>query len=611
MAKRTEEKKPENSNAEFTERQGRRMDSIAWLVQGDAKCGAACFDGQKLLLATNKQISLATPVKELLINIASTAIDLRQAKTKEEINKVQRKIDGSIDNFTKAYTTIYTKFEKKINRRKKEEDEGYKYSILNPKDGGEYLKRFNRAIEKVIDSIIAAAVNPASDRAIPSKLFEAIRNKSITIIEGQETKDSKGNDIHAEMQVLQRLMTEPLQANAKPYYIGVSKLCCIKCEAVIDAVNEVLGDKVKTRPLSSTDSKNYDYQGHGGAFHNTGIPRFILKANEPLNATKLAELQNDLIKQIQHYFKEETWREKDTLNNVECVFSSLEAENVRGQHYRKSESPEHTGSSSSSTSKAPSKITRFSTLTEWVDQKMPDNWSISKGAGRADDEKIKIDSATSSPSSSATSSFSSASSTSTSNNTTQVPATPSSSSALSQQRKAGLGMFSSLPPGEQTTLSAISSASISSSISSISSSSSAVSSNPSLSSISSPTSTFSSLAAPSCHPSPPTQSRKRKAENNTPDTDAAQPSRPKKARTEQTAPPPSSSSTSSNASSPLPITGESTTKAVENAKTAIQQGSVASASSTTINSITSNPSPSIIPNIQVKGASSNRSPKFC
>lgn len=33
----------------------RRLDSIAWLIQGDDKCGAAYFDGQTLLLATNKQ----------------------------------------------------------------------------------------------------------------------------------------------------------------------------------------------------------------------------------------------------------------------------------------------------------------------------------------------------------------------------------------------------------------------------------------------------------------------------------------------------------------------------------------------------------------------------
>lgn len=33
----------------------RRLDSIAFLMQGDEKYAAACFDGNQFLLATNKE----------------------------------------------------------------------------------------------------------------------------------------------------------------------------------------------------------------------------------------------------------------------------------------------------------------------------------------------------------------------------------------------------------------------------------------------------------------------------------------------------------------------------------------------------------------------------
>jgi hypothetical protein len=68
----------------------RRMDSIAWLIQGDEQCGAVGFDGKSLLLATNSQ-EQTEYVQATMAYLQQTAIEaqalepLMQAQNKDEI----------------------------------------------------------------------------------------------------------------------------------------------------------------------------------------------------------------------------------------------------------------------------------------------------------------------------------------------------------------------------------------------------------------------------------------------------------------------------------------------------------------------------------------------
>lgn len=79
----------------------RRFDSIAWIIQEDQKeknqkCGAACFDGNALLLATNKHVctDVLNKVKNYLIIITIKYEEL--FKQKDEYKK--RKIEAQIKN---------------------------------------------------------------------------------------------------------------------------------------------------------------------------------------------------------------------------------------------------------------------------------------------------------------------------------------------------------------------------------------------------------------------------------------------------------------------------------------------------------------------------------
>ncbi len=403
-------KKSENYNIDITELQGRRIDSIAWLAQGDAKCGAACFNGEKLLLAANNKYSLARPVKTFLTNVATIANGLRRPNlTKEGIFEIKKQITKEVDTFYEEWYKACEKFERETRRE----------SILSPNDrDGRYWDRSDIAINKIIDSIIATAVNPSSEQAIPRKLFEALLDKQIEIVENkEEVEDKYTNDIHAEMQILQRLMKSLVSSgtNNKPYYIGISKRCCIKCEAMMDSVKEVIGDKIKIRPKLSAKSEHYIFKGHGNAFSSTGIPNFFLydESNPPpLDKQTLYNLRNTFIDRINYYsVNGERWKKvKPTLPDICWVFDSmdntaLKAPNYKnpiGQHYSPSTSPERTHSSNSSSSTSTSSleqtsISMFDSLNQWVSQGMQKNWSTQR---KVEEEKTAASSSMPSSSSS-------------------------------------------------------------------------------------------------------------------------------------------------------------------------------------------------------------------
>lgn len=53
----------------------RRLDSIGWLIQGTNVCGAANFDGERLLLATNstEESELISDIKNYLTQVSIEA----------------------------------------------------------------------------------------------------------------------------------------------------------------------------------------------------------------------------------------------------------------------------------------------------------------------------------------------------------------------------------------------------------------------------------------------------------------------------------------------------------------------------------------------------------
>src|ERR1700761_2397010 len=100
IAENLENAEIDNNDVDKISPEKRRLDSLAWLIQGDAKCGAAGFDGKNLLLATNDDVvsNLVLDVIEVMHNISNEMYDNRN-KNEEVKIKIWEGIKDHLKGF--------------------------------------------------------------------------------------------------------------------------------------------------------------------------------------------------------------------------------------------------------------------------------------------------------------------------------------------------------------------------------------------------------------------------------------------------------------------------------------------------------------------------------
>ena len=287
--------------------QARRLDSIAWLIQGDNKCGAAYFDGNKLFLATNKKDS-SPIVKEVighLYYVAHKSQALEESGlSPETISKFKKDIKKSADILLGEL----------------------KNSDMYSND--KFAIDVTEALYKVTDSIIASYIEPGGHTAISQELKEAIRKKCIEFVSGNRASNDK--DIHAEMKLAQKLLetrnTNAESALSNPY-IGISKSCCLKCDHIIKAINQVIDPPIqeilmkKEGPLvparASEQLVAVRQEGHLNAYP-CGIPQFLEPTDNTLTPEIKGRIQQILIGKVADltpfFERKDIQRRDETLN---------------------------------------------------------------------------------------------------------------------------------------------------------------------------------------------------------------------------------------------------------------------------------------------------------
>jgi hypothetical protein len=217
----------------------RRFDSIAILIQGDAVCGASCFDGDNLLLATNRaeKTELVLRVQQYLKKIAQKSSEkLDHAVFWKHINQLK----AELINYVRMYVHLF-------------------------QESKTYQERFISALNKVTSSIKYAFQKAHDPAAFPFKMAEAIRKGKFIFLEPSTTTKKK-RSLHAEMQIMDYLYLKNRKEfdSQNQIYLGISKKCCANCEVAIKAVNTLRNNRfVEVRG-----------EGHGFSFA-ADIPVFL------------------------------------------------------------------------------------------------------------------------------------------------------------------------------------------------------------------------------------------------------------------------------------------------------------------------------------------------
>lgn len=225
----------------------RRYDSIAILLQGDAVCGASCFDGKNVLLATNEGEKTAW-VNEVLLFLKKIAQKCSEKSKSVDYSKWVGAMKRALLDYAKKQSALF-------------------------QQNKTYASRFQSALDKITYSLELAYQRSMDPRAFPFKMAEIIRKGEFKFLEKNPIQ-LLDRIPHAEMQIVDYLYANSphVFGENEPVYIGVSKKCCGNCETAIQALNQVmLGQVVTVRG-----------EGHGFNFL-AGIPEF-LKANREIEA---------------------------------------------------------------------------------------------------------------------------------------------------------------------------------------------------------------------------------------------------------------------------------------------------------------------------------------
>jgi hypothetical protein len=292
----------------------RRLDSIAWLLQGDDTCAACCFDGEELLVAHNsrpagqyndkfssgnnkrevvKESMLFAVVKNELNKIAklsykvsqkikdNSAVDDLLALSKGmEVKSFQESKEEYKEEVLKKLTKIskkYVKLDRAINQSidviwdSLLHTELHRTSII-------YNESCERALYKIMRSIRDTYLDPGNNKNLDIEVANAIKSGEIRQV-ASRSEDTFRNT-HAELILIDELIKKGKinikdNSNDVPsIYMGVSKRCCLTCEVAIKAVIEVkkpidmLAKKEKTEDFIS-------FRGEHRLAFRSACPKFL------------------------------------------------------------------------------------------------------------------------------------------------------------------------------------------------------------------------------------------------------------------------------------------------------------------------------------------------
>ena len=256
----------------------RRMDSLARLIEGSSECAAVCFDGEKLLIASNtlydnsRENSAIKLIEEIMSFFADIAVhnddkDFIKNNPEHGLKVFDKIIQKSVPNKQKEF------FLKDGNKQNPYIEKLGKYFFsdakkkaenLTPKElagiAGFGMKLDDRIASCLVFSAFAIERLATDWKKFTNFLHEKHNNddyasgiveafKNLTKLKQSKSSSSKpkklgykilkigakDNKLHAEMQIIQELIDNQKKGKI---YIGISKLCCLDCSIAISSYNQ-------------------------------------------------------------------------------------------------------------------------------------------------------------------------------------------------------------------------------------------------------------------------------------------------------------------------------------------------------------------------------------
>lgn len=255
----------------------RRMDELAWLLEGTSKCAAVSIIGNKFYIASNEFFSGTESVKNnsslkyvySIMNhfkcIANNSYTNNEVKIENRDRLMQehckRHFNSEFSGFFKINDSVLEKVvTTEVLRNKTGKSSLFsELAELSAKKKIELEPEYHKAlgfgldvyrrILKIENFINKARQNEFS-HSFNKEQLEAFKNFSYSDDKEGRKKSNilfleDEKDVHAEMQILSILIQmmenrDPAISDLAKLYIGISKLCCLECYCMLCAANDVL-----------------------------------------------------------------------------------------------------------------------------------------------------------------------------------------------------------------------------------------------------------------------------------------------------------------------------------------------------------------------------------
>ncbi len=248
----------------------RRLDELAWLLEGTSMCAAVSVINSSFYIASNdffsgtekrpqnKQVDYFCKIMEYFRDLANGKIEKNnQDGRRDELIMSICKAQIAIGTFgrTRVDDTVFAQV-----ARSKVLDRPFGDSFSS-ETHTDFLTRYNREayltyaygldvlrrIKKIEESIKKANKADFSD-ITPDELaaFKSFTHQDIDARKSNILFSEPLKDVHAELQVLTEMIKIIVVKISGPaplpdeIYIGISKRCCLNCHMMLDAANEVL-----------------------------------------------------------------------------------------------------------------------------------------------------------------------------------------------------------------------------------------------------------------------------------------------------------------------------------------------------------------------------------
>lgn len=299
--KRHAEKRQKYYENKDVEWEKRRFDSLSRLIMLNSNCSATCFEGKKILVSFNEVYNGSyndknkTKIAAEKVNHAQQVLSYLQdyakaAQSEEKIAqfKSSEETKGSVkERRATILLTAASYYYKKITSSS--HPPGYLEFLYEKleKAGGDKklvsLSSYSNDVDDIMLQAIARArkdLMKLEDALTPQNLKQSINAEKTfkaEIIEAFKTFDIKqslvlaGEDsdkVHAEMRIIQYIIEylkkHPKEITSKNLYIGLSKLCCISCDLVINHDNKlafIYGDRqIVIEPTRGGHGYGYEWK---------------------------------------------------------------------------------------------------------------------------------------------------------------------------------------------------------------------------------------------------------------------------------------------------------------------------------------------------------------